>query len=210
MKVQSLTPYTPDCSAGIEGWGKPRLYDVDNGQSDVPIQRRAREFDALPSPARPSSAPVASNASDRIAGDAIADLFIDRILAGSPSPGSRLTEREIAAVADCTHARAREALHHLEKAGAVRIFRHRGAVVLSAEDAPPEEIDATWSRLLTLLETLAKAPFPAIDATMTPSARLAWETAQLDRLGGLAGDAKLADLLKRLALHRAIVATGVA
>jgi len=143
---------------------------------------------------------------ERIAGDTIADLFIDRILDGANPPGSRLTEREIASVAGCTHARAREALHHLEKAGAVRIFRHRGAVVLSADDAPPIEIEAIWTRLLALLEGLAgeqlSRSYPNLDAR----ARLAAETRQLQHLGTLSGDPKLTSLLRRLALHRAIVA----
>ncbi len=160
----------------------------------------------MPSPARPSSKPATAG-DDRIAGDLIADLFVGRILQGANPPGSRLTEREIAAVAGCTHARARETLHHLEKAGAVRMFRHRGAVVLGVEDAPPQEIDAIWSRLLALLESLAGHSLPRADPSLEPGARLAEETAQLDRLGALAGDAKLAGLLKRLALHRAIVTT---
>lgn len=160
----------------------------------------------MPSPALPSSS-LEPSGDDRIAGDIIADLFVGRILRGSNPPGSRLTEREIAAVAGCTHARARETLHHLEKAGAVRMFRHRGAVVLSAEDAPPEEIDAIWSRLLVLLEGLAGQRFSGSDPALNSGDRFVAETAQLDRLGALAGDAKLAGLLKRLALHRAIVAT---
>lgn len=160
----------------------------------------------MPSPTL-SSPSLESSGDDRIAGGVIADLFVGRILEGSNPPGSRLTEREIAAVADCTHARARETLHHLEKAGAVRMFRHRGAVVLSAEDAPPEEIDAIWSRLLVLLEGLAGQRFSRADLMLDPRARLAADTAQLDRLGALAGDSKLAELLKRLALHRAIVTT---
>jgi len=142
---------------------------------------------------------------ERLTGDAIADLFIDRILEGANPPGSRLTEREIASVAGCTHARAREALHHLEKAGAVRIFRHRGAVVLSAEDAPPIEIEAIWTRLLALLEGLAGERLSRSNPNLDARARLATETHQLYRLGTLSGDPKLTMLMKRLALHRAIV-----
>ena len=155
-------------------------------------------------PPQPSTGPE-THEDETMAGDAIADMFVDRILEGSNAPGSRLTEREIASVVGCTHARAREALHHLEKAGAVRMFRHRGAVVLSAEDAPPQEIEAVWARLLSLLETLAGERLSASNSDLDARARFAAETAQLDRLGALAGDLKLTVLLKRLALHRAII-----
>lgn len=153
---------------------------------------------------QPSTGPE-TREDETMAGDAIADLFVDRILDGSNAPGSRLTEREIASVVGCTHARAREALHHLEKAGAVRMFRHRGAVVMSAEDAPPEEIEAVWTRLLALLETLAGERLSRSPSDLDARARFAEETTQLDRLDALAGDPKLTILLKRLALHRAIV-----
>lgn len=154
---------------------------------------------------QPASTGPENREGEKIAGDAIADLFIERILIGANPPGSRLTEREIASVAGCTHARAREALHHLEKAGAVRIFRHRGAVVLSVEDAPPIEIEAIWTRLLALLEGLAGERLAQSNPGLDARARLAAETHQLHRLGALAGDLKLTILLKRLALHRAIV-----
>lgn len=140
-----------------------------------------------------------------LTGDAISDLFVDRILEGWNPPGSRLTEREIASVAGCTHARAREALHHLEKAGAVRMFRHRGAVVVSAEDAPPQELEPIWTRLLALLEDLAGDQLPRLDPDQDARARFAAEAEQLDRLGALSGDLKLTLLLRRLALQRAIV-----
>lgn len=153
----------------------------------------------------PASPGPENREGEKIAGDAIADLFIERILNGANPPGSRLTEREIASVAGCTHARAREALHHLEKAGAVRIFRHRGAVVLSVEDAPPVEIEAIWTQLLALLEGLAGERLSRSNPDLDARAQLAAETHQLHRLGALAGDPKLTILLKRLALHRAIV-----
>lgn len=155
-------------------------------------------------PIQPAAGPE-TREDDSVAGDAIADLFVDRILDGSNLPGSRLTEREIASVAGCTHARAREALHHLEKAGAVRMFRHRGAVVLSAKDAPPKEIEEIWIRLLALLESLAGERLSRSNPDLDARARFAAETGELGRLGALSGDLKLTILLKRLALHRAIV-----
>jgi len=156
-------------------------------------------------PPTPPSSGRQTHKDESLTGDSVSDLFVDRILEGSNAPGARLTEREIASVAGCTHARAREALHHLEKAGAVRMFRHRGAVVVSAEDAPPQEIDAVWSRLLPLLEELAGDRLSTSDPDLDARARFTAETEQLDRLGALAGDLKLTILLKRLALHRAIV-----
>lgn len=131
-----------------------------------------------------------------------------RILDGHHPPGARLTEREIIAIAGGTHAGARETLHYLEKLGAVRIQRHRGAVILDPREAPPEEMQAVWVRLLALLERLAGQTLERQAADQVPGFT-AYQSLclSLERLAVRAGDPRLGALLQRIALHRAIVTT---
>ncbi len=142
-------------------------------------------------------------------GDAIADVFVRRILEGRHAPGSRLTEREIADVSGCTHARARETLHHLEKAGAVRIFRHRGAVVIGPEETPPGDVARVWTTLLRLLEQDAGASLAALPTPRDPATAHGETVAALEALGEKAGNPRLVELLKRIALQRAILSVEV-
>lgn len=131
--------------------------------------------------------------------DTVAELVLQRILCGTPAAGVRLTEREIVAMAGCTHAAARDAIRRLERIGAVRFSQRRGASVIGPQDAPPEEIEPVWSALLTMLEELAGCHFEP-EGTDFLAVRAA-----LRPMGLAAGDVRLSDLLERMALHRAIV-----
>lgn len=139
--------------------------------------------------------------------DEVAEAILRRILDGLHSPGTRLTEREIVEATGCTHAGAREALHHLEKAGAVRIMRNRGAVILGPADAPADEVLSLWNRLLTLLESIAGSTLQVAESGNPVQDYLALVDG-LDTLGARAKDSKLSSLLKRVALQRAITRGG--
>lgn len=137
--------------------------------------------------------------------EAVTQDIIAAILAGRHPPGSRLTERAIMESAGCTHACAREAIHRLQRVGAVRTTLRRGARVVSRDDADPAEVGLVWAALLRLLEGLAGDRLRVCGNWANAYDRLAAVQRELERLGWLAGDSRLTILLQRIALTQAIL-----
>jgi DNA-binding GntR family transcriptional regulator len=137
------------------------------------------------------------------------DLIVD----GAYKSGARLTERAVAERFGCTAAATREAFHLLEKQGAIVVSARRGVRVIDQEQAPPAEVFLVWDQLRRLLgEELRRHGAKASDdGAMAPAAgsrsnRLAAVEESLSRLGVLAHNRRLVELMARAALHVMIVA----
>ncbi|MBI1198520.1 MAG: GntR family transcriptional regulator [Phenylobacterium sp.] len=139
--------------------------------------------------------------------DTAAEFFVREILAGRLEPGARLTERDITEACACTHAFARNVIQTLQSLGAVRFDSRRGARVISPADADPDQVGETWAVLARLLERKSGEPFAAASGE-TAYLRLTAVRAEIDRLTAKGGNARLAHLLKRVALQHEIVRSG--
>lgn len=133
------------------------------------------------------------------------------IVDGEFAAGARITEREVAERFDCSATTAREVFHHLEKQGAITLSARRGARIIDAAKAPPDDVFAVWDHLRRLLgEELrrerANAPERPPLTRGAASARLEAVERRLSELGRLGRNEKLAQVMARVALHIAIVA----
>ncbi|MEE2692592.1 MAG: GntR family transcriptional regulator [Pseudomonadota bacterium] len=135
------------------------------------------------------------------------------IVDGTYKAGARITERTVAERFDCTAASTREAFHLLEKQGAIIVSARRGARVIDHAQAPPSEIFLVWDRLRWLLGEELRRHGQAVNGEgavtssgASRSQRLIAAEANLNRLGALAHNKRLAEVMARIALHVMIVA----
>lgn len=142
--------------------------------------------------------------------DAAAEYMVQQIFAKTYPPGSRVTERDIAEACACSHAFARNVIHHLQILGAVRFSSRRGATVVGPADFHEAEVAQVWSVILPLLERKADRAYAEPGPGRSGYAKRLAVRAELDRLGRRAGDPRLTELLHRVALQRLILqeATG--
>jgi DNA-binding GntR family transcriptional regulator len=147
----------------------------------------------------------------------VADM-LRRLVLGAFEPGSRITERRIVDDYKATHGLAREALHRLDKLGAVTLSSRRGATVVGREDADPGEMRPVWVGLLRLAADLAGQRDIAqqgalADLQNVPLRRDAWLGYQamqerLDLLGVWSGNARLTTALQRIGLQVTVASGG--
>ena len=153
--------------------------------------------------------PVGRVADNRLAPDDVVFVALERIIEGALVAGARITERWIVDQAGVTHAQAREALHRLDKLGALTLSARRGATLIRPDHVDPSDIRPIWLALLGMAGRKAAgrevvAPAPVL---RTPSARwpryLALRT-NIDLIGRAAGSERLTHVLQRLALQSVI------
>lgn len=141
----------------------------------------------------------------------IAQRLCRAIVDGEFAAGARITEREVAERFDCSATTAREVFHHLEKQGAITLSARRGARIIDAARAPPDDVFLVWDHMRRLLgEELRRegvaAPERAPFTRGAASARLEAVERRLAELGRLGRNEKLGQVMARIALHIAIVA----
>ncbi len=136
-----------------------------------------------------------------------------RIVDGQFVAGQRITEREVATLYGVSAAMSREIFHLLEKLGAVTQSARRGARIVDAHRAPPDEVEATWNLLADFLLAEVRrvtGDAPPIGRRMGPGIRPTMRVdaieRRVERLAELARNARIVDLMSRAAMHLAIVA----
>ncbi|KTE22793.1 hypothetical protein ATE67_02420 [Sphingopyxis sp. H050] len=153
--------------------------------------------------------PAGRVADNRLAPDDVVFVALERIIEGALVAGARITERWIVDQAGVTHAQAREALHRLDKLGALTLSARRGATLIRPDHVDPSDIRPIWLALLGMAGRKAAgrevvAPAPVL---RTPSARwpryLALRT-NIDLIGRAAGSERLTHVLQRLALQSVV------
>lgn len=133
------------------------------------------------------------------------------IVDGEFEAGARITEREVAERFDCSATTSREVFHLLEKQGAIALSARRGARIIDAAKAPPGDVLIVWDHLRRLLgEELrrsgASPPERELAGRGAASVRLESIENRLSELAELCGNARIGQVLARVALHVAIVA----
>ncbi|MFZ5747873.1 MAG: GntR family transcriptional regulator [Pseudomonadota bacterium] len=147
-------------------------------------------------------------AKKRISPEALAEESLKQVMLGGHAAGSRITERWIVDRFAVTHAQAREALHHLEKRGALTLTPRRGARLIELEEASPAEMRPVWLALIELAVRLAverdAVPEPAPEAVPDDRwGRYKAVESALTALGEASGNARLTQALQRLAVEAA-------
>lgn len=145
----------------------------------------------------------------RMSTEALAQECLRLLMGGALDPEARVTERWVVDQFGVTHAQAREALHRLEKRGALILTPRRGATLLGVRDADRDEVRPVWLALLKLAVQLAGERGGAA-AARSGSLSGKWNRhlaveAAIDSIASAAGNARLGT-----ALHRLAVEVGVA
>lgn len=139
----------------------------------------------------------------------IADELRSAIVDGAFRSGVRITERVVAERFGCTAAMTRESFHLLEKHGAIILSARRGARVIDAEFAPPDELFIVWDRLRALLGEELRRRNATVNfvpsSERSPRHRLAAVERVLTELGETSRNPRLTQAMARIALHVAIV-----
>lgn len=126
----------------------------------------------------------------------VAALLRERILAGSPAPGTWLRETELARELEVSRNTLRQAFQALARAGLVERLPHRGVRVKSIERA--DVLDILRARRCLEDAALARCERPA-----ALGERLTAIAAEIERAEGREAWARLVDL--DIGFHRAIV-----
>ncbi|MBQ1499153.1 MAG: GntR family transcriptional regulator [Sphingomonas sp.] len=147
-----------------------------------------------------------SRAGARIPADELAEHCLQRILTGGCLPGARITERWIVDQFAVTHSQAREALHFLEKRGALTLAPLRGATLVDSAQFDPADVRPVWVALVQLAIDLAEARavtprrIPSLDGDTPWDSFVAIEQS-LNALGEASGNARLISALQKLAVQ---------
>lgn len=126
-----------------------------------------------------------------------------RMIEGAVAPGARLAERWFVDTFGVTHTQAREALHQLDKLGALTLSSRRGATLARPQDADPTDIRPIWQALLALAIDRAKIRRGDITIAPVDAAPGAWRDylklrTALALIGEASGLPRLAAILQRL------------
>lgn len=149
----------------------------------------------------------------KMSADALAQECLRLIVGGALEPGGRLTESWIVTRFGVTHTLAREALHRLEKRGALVLTPRRGATLLGRELADGDEVRPIWIALLGLAVQLTGeknadlAPLSRAGAKSRWARHLLVESA-ISVIGEAAGNARLSEALHRLTVEAAVAYAG--
>lgn len=129
---------------------------------------------------------------------------------GDHEGGGRITERWIVDEFNVTHTQAREALHRLEKRGALKLTPRRGATLIARADSDPADMRPVWIALMELAVQLANEKSAVVDAPALPRRRDPWSAykyveAAIGALCDAGGNSRLKQALMRMAVEAAAV-----
>jgi len=151
---------------------------------------------------------------NRPSADSLAQECLRLIVGGALEAGGRLTESWIVARFEVTHTQAREALHRLEKRGALVLTPRRGATLLSRDLADRDDVRPIWLALLGLaLQLIRERNAAVVTAAQQRAAKSRWSKhlaveRAIDAIGKAAGNARLREAMHRLAVEVAVAHSG--
>jgi DNA-binding GntR family transcriptional regulator len=140
--------------------------------------------------------------------DTLAEECLKRLVLGTHNGGGRITERWIVEQFGVTHSQAREALHRLEKRGALTLSPRRGAKLASPAQSNPADMRPVWVALVELAVKLAAQGNRPVAAPKVARKRDPWSKhkhveAIIESLCDAGGNMRLKQALQRLAVEAA-------